>query len=130
MTGPEHYREAEKILDILNEERDPEEWALSVKDGDVAVAMAAAQVHATLALAAATALANHQAIGLMPEADSAAWYRAASGQPAENRRMKEARAAEVAEFAADPDFGPEAYKNHQPGCECWDCKAAREGAQS
>ena len=29
---------------------------------------------------------------------------------------------------ADPDFGPEAYKSHAPGCQCWDCQGAREEA--
>ena len=26
----------------------------------------------------------------------------------------------------DPDFGPEAYLSHTPGCVCWDCQAARK----
>ncbi|GII84574.1 hypothetical protein Ssi03_25640 [Sphaerisporangium siamense] len=46
MTGPEHYREAEKLLAQYG---DPEFAAID---------LAAAQVHATLALAAATALAR------------------------------------------------------------------------
>jgi hypothetical protein len=28
------------------------------------------------------------------------------------------------------DFGPEAYKSHRPGCECWDCKAARKDGEA
>lgn len=60
MTGPQHYREAEKLLHlhecICEQGDDP---------GDV---MAAAQVHATLALAAATAT---------PLKDAAAWFEAA-----------------------------------------------------
>jgi hypothetical protein len=52
VTGPEHYREAERIL--------TEEISLDPSGAEVhrafAVAVAAAQVHATLALAAATAL--------------------------------------------------------------------------
>jgi hypothetical protein len=49
VTGPEHYREAERILDHAEENAcaNSEEW--------YANAMAAAQVHATLALAAITA---------------------------------------------------------------------------
>lgn len=49
MTGPEHYREANRVLDHAEEHAaaNSEEW--------YANAMAAAQVHATLALAAATA---------------------------------------------------------------------------
>lgn len=48
MTGPEHYAEAERLADQLyGDEQDPR---------DVAALAAVAQVHATLALAAATAL--------------------------------------------------------------------------
>ncbi len=52
MTGPDHYREAERIL--------AEEISIDPSGAEVhrafAVAVAAAQVHATLALAAATVL--------------------------------------------------------------------------
>ena len=52
MTGPDHYREAERIL--------TEEISIDASGAEVhrafEVAVAAAQVHATLALAAATAL--------------------------------------------------------------------------
>jgi hypothetical protein len=47
MNGPEHYREAERLLDVAMQ-------SPIVRDSD-AVNIAAAQVHATLALAAATA---------------------------------------------------------------------------
>lgn len=50
MTGPEHYRAAEEIIDDLDELVN-----LSPKPATVGVAIAVAQVHATLALAAATA---------------------------------------------------------------------------
>lgn len=56
MDGASHYREAERILAILDEKHDPEEWDAKVKAGGVHIAMAAAQVHATLALADATAI--------------------------------------------------------------------------
>ena len=46
MTGPEHYREAERLL--------AEDVDYSTPD-DTALVLAHAQVHATLALAAATA---------------------------------------------------------------------------
>ena len=77
MTGPQHYREAERLLSSP-EERDR---------GDVpreASIVAEAQVHATLALAAATALARS---GL----ESAAWRDAAgttTAIPGENRPMR------------------------------------------
>jgi hypothetical protein len=45
-SGPEHYREAEKDIDRANQE--------SIADGFAAFIIARAQVHATLALAAAT----------------------------------------------------------------------------
>lgn len=54
MTGPEHYREAERLIEEANHvgHQDPE------RGNGI---LAAAQVHATLALAAATAtgLADH-----------------------------------------------------------------------
>lgn len=61
-TGPDHYREAERLLaglaDVeLNSPREP-------------VIIAEAQVHATLALAAATALARWDQL---PEADADGW---------------------------------------------------------
>lgn len=46
MTGPEHYREAERALEHAEDGAADWEWHVAV-----------AQVHATLALAAATALA-------------------------------------------------------------------------
>jgi hypothetical protein len=46
MTGPEHYCEAEKDIDRANEE--------SIADGFAQFIIERAQVHATLALAAAT----------------------------------------------------------------------------
>jgi hypothetical protein len=49
MTGPEHYREAERLL-AAGEYDESGDEALHARD------VAAAQVHATLALAAATAL--------------------------------------------------------------------------
>ena len=48
MTGPEHYREAEKHLASAAQN--------FLRGDDAASALAAAQVYATLALAAATAL--------------------------------------------------------------------------
>lgn len=33
---------------------------------------------------------------------------------------------ETARYAPADLFGPEAYKNHAPGCQCWDCRAARD----
>ena len=51
MTGPEHYREAEKLLDHLDVIPDPHGDASHAVD----LITAEAQVHATLALAAATA---------------------------------------------------------------------------
>ena len=50
MTGPQHYREAERLLDLADDQ------ARGGHDHAEAMAVANAQVHATLALAAATAL--------------------------------------------------------------------------
>ena len=65
MTGPEHYREAERLLiDAAGE-----------FITEVGAAMAAvAQVHATLALAAATALNRTEG---QPERNWQAWFEAA-----------------------------------------------------
>ncbi len=56
MTGPEHYAAAEEALAVLDEEREPDAWIEALKTGELALAVQAAQVHATLALAAAAAL--------------------------------------------------------------------------
>lgn len=78
MTGPEHYQEAEKNLAILDDVRDPEEWAKALAEGALPLVVAAAQAHATLALAAATAtgLDGH------PAGDWDAWRKVASGHDA------------------------------------------------
>jgi len=47
MTGPEHYREAERLVDYINEHAD------TLRPIDAQSYVAEAQVHATLALAAA-----------------------------------------------------------------------------
>ncbi|MGW0012429.1 hypothetical protein [Streptomyces tendae] len=71
MTGPEHYTRAEQLL-------------REVRDGhaegtDVAAILAAAQVHATLAQTAATALYSHEdGQGGQPMHDYNAWMQAAS----------------------------------------------------
>ncbi|MFJ6730025.1 hypothetical protein ACIQPQ_34510 [Streptomyces sp. NPDC091281] len=69
-TGPEHYRTAELLL---REVRDGHQ-----EGSDVAAILAAAEAHATLALAAATALNdNSHDEGGMPLADYHAWQEAA-----------------------------------------------------
>lgn len=94
MTGPENYREAERLVDSAF--RMPDQY------GDAAEAarqdLMAAQVNATLALAAATALGGSD----VPAADWDAWYRTASEGPGDKRRRQEARDAELAEFAKEP----------------------------
>lgn len=55
MTAAEHYREAEKILSILDTKKHESEWTAAIRDGEIAIAIQAAQVHATLALARETA---------------------------------------------------------------------------
>jgi hypothetical protein len=52
MTGPEHYREAERLLDTATDN----DGDIQTDDGMTANILTAAQVHATLALAAATAI--------------------------------------------------------------------------
>ena len=71
MNGPEHYREAERLLvhvdrSVVDQFGDGAEWARQE--------LAQAQVHATLALAAATAMDGDN----MPAADWDQWRDAAS----------------------------------------------------
>ncbi|GGY81399.1 hypothetical protein CP967_08465 [Streptomyces nitrosporeus] len=66
-TGPEHYREAERRLTMAWEENSPQDRSTQL--------VAEAQVHATLALAAATAL--NDAEDGMPVAEFQAWRHAA-----------------------------------------------------
>ena len=52
-TGPEHYREAEALINAIDAMRD--NYATDIPWHEVQAASTLAQVHATLALAAATA---------------------------------------------------------------------------
>lgn len=60
MIGPDHYRAAEGLLRAVRDDQDP--------DGNSDLLIAAAQVHATLALASATAL------GIDPTPDAVALW--------------------------------------------------------
>jgi hypothetical protein len=75
MTGPEHYREAERrLLMAWEDDRDPE---------NVGHLVAEAQVHATLALTAATAM-QAAVDGSEPGMGSGEfheWYQAAGVKP-------------------------------------------------
>lgn len=75
MTGPEHYREAERHLSGASFTNGPD--GRPVDPEASAHHLAIAQVHATLAHAAATALGSTRT-GAMPAADYEAW-RAAAG---------------------------------------------------
>jgi hypothetical protein len=91
MTGPEHYREAERLLGPVTA---PSGSFTLPKAPDV---IATAQVHAVLALAATTALAHHNFETGPPQADKDAWYRVASEGPGYKQRLREAEAAEERE---------------------------------
>ncbi len=78
MTGPEHYKEAERLLDGSD--------APYESDVEYANRLARAQVHATLALAAATAIPH---AGQMPVPDCEAWEEVASAESAIARRLAE-----------------------------------------
>lgn len=54
MTGPEHYREAERLLDLADHGAESDDGYRMTSEWDADM-LAAAQVHATLATAAATA---------------------------------------------------------------------------
>ncbi len=66
MTGPDHYREAERLMAEINPEWQPEYTTVNTRQ---------AQVHAILALAAATAL-RHSVT------DSHTWAEVAGTKPA------------------------------------------------
>lgn len=75
MTGPEHYTRSEQLL---REVRDGHQ-----EGTDVAAILAAAQVHATLVLAAATAMhatVDGTELGVS-EAEFQAWYDVAGVKP-------------------------------------------------
>jgi hypothetical protein len=74
MTGAEHYREAERLL--TEAPRPADGYGPDLDTGKVALA----QVHATLALAAATAMNGYRA-GDMHPADFKAWDRACGVSP-------------------------------------------------
>jgi len=79
MTGPEHYRKAEKYLKDAKESElgsDTERWQL-----------ATAQVHATLALAAATAIRPSDYV--TDRAEWSAWAEVASVETAQRRTGQE-----------------------------------------
>lgn len=68
MTGPEHYREAEDCIALANQ--------ITAQGGDFGSLLIAAQLHAMLALVAATALPN----GGPGSATHGAWVMAVAGQ--------------------------------------------------
>lgn len=81
MTGPEHYRRAENILDDLRRS----ECRMTDRPSKDAVNrwLAEAQVHATLAAAAATALTGPTALANEAgDPDLKAWAEVASEMPA------------------------------------------------
>jgi hypothetical protein len=79
-SGPEHYREAEALL------RRADALSPSAAEQDAPILLQQAQVHATLALAAATALDPCGADRANPNAtadpDAVAWWNVAAVQPA------------------------------------------------
>jgi len=86
MTGPEHFQKAEFFLAQVD--AGAADWQLLA---------ASAQVHATLALAAATAMQHYNFETGMHTADRDAWYRAASEGPADKARRKAVEQAEERE---------------------------------
>ena len=82
-TGPEHYREAERLAQLAEGWLDADygwkgqlrsEERLARRNSD----LAAAHVHALLSLAAATALGNEGEGRTQPSKDRAAWFDVAS----------------------------------------------------
>lgn len=83
MTGPEHYQEAERLVAIAR--GDGLSRGEAPRQAEVTLLLTEAQVHATLALAAATAMAALNCDGRpfgMSKVDFDAWDRVA-GEPNE-----------------------------------------------
>ena len=76
MTGPEHYEAAELVLTVLDEEMAGDE---EVEPETLMVFLARAQVHATLALAAATAITT-EALGRTGSQEILTSWLVATGQ--------------------------------------------------
>ena len=68
MTGPEHYREAERLVKQAEGWADFDRWPMTSEQriARQAADAAAAQVHATLAVAAATAEGAWQSLRVFP----------------------------------------------------------------
>jgi len=78
MTGAEHYREAERLLDLSGQEAEVDVEEAESYVAFLGVCVARAQVHATLAVAAATALGSEGGDSRLPAKDRAAWFDVAS----------------------------------------------------
>jgi hypothetical protein len=78
MTGPEHYREAERLTMAVTKPGAILPQSRVLDHGDHGDVIALAQVHATLALAAATALGREGEGRTQPGKDRAAWFDAAA----------------------------------------------------
>ncbi|WP_101784262.1 hypothetical protein [Nonomuraea indica] len=76
MTGPEHYREAERLIGAVTHRG-------LLEPGDHSGVLALAQVHATLALAAATAILGPVAGTGYDDHDLDAWRAAAATPPSQ-----------------------------------------------
>lgn len=74
-TGPWHYQRAEQLLATYHADNYEPDWML-----------AEAQVHATLALAAATGLAAGDPQAGLRTADAVEWERVASAAPPEDEQ--------------------------------------------
>lgn len=107
-TGVEHYAEAERLIAGITHAGAllPDNRVLDC--GDHSQVLQLIQAHATLALAAATALGHREAsdhedsygTSILPDDDYTAWWKAASEGPAARQRRQDALKAERQEFMA------------------------------
>ena len=95
---PEHYKKSELLLWEANRRIEREYANAGFRRSEL---IQESGVHATLALAAATALGRIGPEYTMLSADRSAWIYAASEQPGEKRRQREADAEEAAEAALE-----------------------------
>lgn len=93
MTGPEHYREAERLQHQADTWENADTGWKADMSGEERIArrmadLADAQVHATLALAAATALNRPDGEGMVRD-DYREWMHAASVKPPKTSSAKD-----------------------------------------
>ena len=96
MTGPDATAQAKTLIADMTQPSAMNPQKRVLQAGDHAEVIALAQAHFTAALAAATALGHWTPDGTMPQPDRMDWWQAASGEPAQRERAKDAECRKAA----------------------------------